>query len=57
MLKNEMKGSMTDSQNQEKKARKMTIAMEIIVAIVMIMGNPQLTKTHPSMIRELNRGI
>jgi hypothetical protein len=52
-----MKGSMTDSQNQEKKARKMTIAMEIIVAIVMIMGNPQLTKTHPSMIRELNRGI
>ena len=42
-----MKGSMTDSQKQEKKARKTTIVMEKIVAIVMIMGNAQLTKTNP----------
>ena len=52
MLMNEMKGSMTDSQKQEKKARKTTIAMEIIIAVGMILGNSRLTKTHPSMIRE-----
>ena len=53
---NEMKGSMTDSQKQEKKARKTTIAMEIIIAVLMILDKRQLTITHPLMIREWNKG-
>ena len=52
MLMNETKGSMTDSQKQGKKARKTMIAMEIIIAMVMILDNSRLMKTHPSMIRE-----